>query len=79
MMRLGDYDSEFDDWFRIGLSSVGHVTREERLACTRKTTNDALNLDLQIGEPTSRHCKTRATCTQLSVMTSSAASSANRP
>jgi hypothetical protein len=35
MMRLGDYDSEFDDWFRIRLSSFGHVTREERLALTR--------------------------------------------
>jgi hypothetical protein len=38
MIRLADYDSEFDDWFRIWLSSFGHVTREERLALARQQT-----------------------------------------
>jgi hypothetical protein len=32
MMRIGDYDSKFDDWFRIRVSSFRHITREERFA-----------------------------------------------
>ena len=29
MKRLGDYDSEFNGWFRIRPSGFGHVTREQ--------------------------------------------------
>lgn len=39
MMRLGNYENDFDDWFRIRLANFRHISRDER----RKLWQDRVN------------------------------------